>query len=68
LGIQREEIHGRTLSDLHDRNPDSIRMRTAFELTKSTAGEQADASAPFGGLADEKFVNVLQLNLALRSH
>ena len=29
---------------------------------------QADASAPFGGLAGEKFVNVLQLNLALRSH
>jgi K+-transporting ATPase ATPase C chain len=29
---------------------------------------QANASAPFGGLAGEKFVNVLQLNLALRSH
>jgi K+-transporting ATPase ATPase C chain len=29
---------------------------------------QQNTWAPFGGLAGEKFVNVLQLNLALRSH
>jgi K+-transporting ATPase c subunit len=28
---------------------------------------QADADAPVGGLFGEKFVNVLQLNLSLRS-
>jgi K+-transporting ATPase c subunit len=28
---------------------------------------QADADAPLGGLFGEKFVNVLQINLALRN-
>jgi K+-transporting ATPase ATPase C chain len=28
---------------------------------------QDDASAPFGGLAGEKMINVLQVNLALRN-
>lgn len=40
LGVRREEVLGLTLSDLDDRNPDSIRMRTAFELAVTAASEQ----------------------------
>lgn len=56
--FQLDRVAGKWAADLK-RDPAAVRQEIERLL-------QGNASAPFNGLAGEKFVNVLELNLALR--